>query len=83
MAVRANPNLKQRTLMMAGMAVVIIAVMVVNQVWQTYDVTVSTARRDIQQFTQILEANTDVTFQAVTLILDHAVEATLDNHANG
>lgn len=69
--------------MMAGMAVVIIAVMVVNQVWQTYDVTVSTARRDIQQFTQILEANTDVTFQAVTLILDHAVEAALDNRANG
>jgi len=79
MAVRANPNLKQRTLMMAGMAIVIIAGMVVTQVWQTYRVTVSAARRDVQQFTQILEANTDVSFQAVTLILDHAAEAVLDH----
>ncbi len=78
MAVRANLNLKQRTLMMAGMAIVIIACMVINQVWQTYGVTVATARRNIQQFTQILEANTDITLQAVTLILDHAVEAALD-----
>ena len=57
---------------------VIIAGMVINQVWQTYDVTVATARREIQQFTQILEANTDITLQAVTLILDHSVEAALD-----
>ncbi len=76
MAVGANPNLKQRTLIVAGMALGIIAVMVINQVWQTYDATVATARRDVQQFTQILEANTDITFQSVTLILDHAVEAT-------
>ena len=76
MAVQANPNLKQRTLLMAGMALGIIAIMVINQVWQTYDVTIATARRDVQQFTQILEANTDITFQSVTLILDHAVEAT-------
>ena len=78
MAVKANPNLKQRTLLMAGLAIIIIAGMVANQVWQTYGTTIATARRGIQQFTQILEANTDVTFQSVTLILDHAVEAALD-----
>lgn len=76
MAVQANPNLKQRTLLVAGMALGIIAIMVINQVWQTYEVTIATARRDVQQFTQILEANTDITFQSVTLILDHAAEAT-------
>ena len=81
MAVRANPNLKQRTLMVAGIAVAIIAiiaVMVVSQVWQTYGVTVATARRDIQQITQILEANTDVTFQSAEIIVDHAIEEILE-----
>ena len=82
MAVRANPNLTQRTLIVVGMALAIVAVMVVNQVWQTYEATIATARRDVQQFTQILEANTDITFQAVTLILDHAVETTLDRAAD-
>jgi len=79
MAVRAN--LKQWTLVVAGMAIAIIAVMVINQVRQTHSVTVATARRDVQQFTQILEANTDITFQSVTLILDHAVETALE-HVN-
>jgi PAS domain S-box-containing protein len=78
MAVGANPNLKQRTLIVAGIAVVIIGIMVVGQIWQTYTVTVATARREIQQLTQILEANTDITFQSAELIVDHAVEAILD-----
>jgi PAS domain S-box-containing protein len=78
MAVRANPNLKQRTLMVAGMAIVIIAVMVAVQVWQTYDTTVATARRDVQQFSQILEANTENTFEAAELIIDHAIDEILD-----
>jgi PAS domain S-box-containing protein len=74
MAGRANPNLKQRALVVAGIAIAIIVVMVVNQVWQTRGVTVTTARRDVQQFGQILEANTDITLQSMTLILDHVVE---------
>ncbi len=80
MAVRANPNLKQRALMVAGMAIGLIAILVINQIWTTYDVTIATARRDVQQFTQILEANTDVTLQSVTLILDHAAETARDRH---
>ena len=64
--------------MVTGIAVAIIAVMVVSQVWQTYEVTVATARRDIQQLSQFLEANTDVTFQSAEMIIDHAVEEVLD-----
>lgn len=78
MAVRASPNLKQRTLMVAGMAIVIIAVMVISQARQTYNVTVTTARRDIEQLSQILEANTDVTFQSAEMIIDHAIEEILE-----
>jgi signal transduction histidine kinase len=70
--------LKQRTLMVAGMAIVIIAAMVAVQVWQTYDTTIATARRDVQQFSQILEANTENTFEAAEVIIDHAIEAILD-----
>ncbi len=76
MAVGASPNLKQRTLLVAGMAIGIVAVMVVGQIWQTYDSSVAAARRDVQQFTQIIEANTDITFQSVTLVLDRAIDAT-------
>ncbi|MBY0510250.1 MAG: PAS domain-containing protein [Rhodospirillaceae bacterium] len=80
MAVRANPNLKQRTLMVAGAAIVIIAVMVTVQVWQTYNTTVAAARRDVQQFSQILEANTENTFEAAEVIIDHAIEEILDGN---
>ena len=76
MAAGASPNLKQRTLLVAGMAIGIVAVMVLGQVWQTYDSSVAAARRDVQQFTQIIEANTDITFQSVTLVLDRAIDAT-------
>jgi PAS domain S-box-containing protein len=81
MAVRANPNLTQRTLIMAGMAVVIIAGMVIGQVWQTYNVTVANARHDIKQLTQVLEAGTNATFRTVELIIDHAVEKILDENS--
>jgi len=82
MAGGANPNLKQRALVVAGIAIAIIVVIVVNQIWQTHNVTITAARRDAQQFGQILEANTDITLQSMTLILDHAVE-TARSRSNG
>ncbi len=78
MAVRANPNLKQRALIVAGMTILVIAGVVINQVRQTYNQTVVTARRNIQQYSQVFEANTDMTFQAMELVLDHAVEEVLE-----
>src|SRR5690606_19410311 len=74
MAVRANPNLKLWSLMVAGMAIVIIAAMVISHIRQTYSSTVATARRDIEQLSQILDANTDITFQSAEMIIDHALE---------
>jgi PAS domain S-box-containing protein len=78
MAVGAYPNLKHRTLMVAGMAGVIILGMAVSQVWQTYKTTVAVARRDIEQLSQILEANTDVTFQSAEMVIDHSIEEFFD-----
>lgn len=79
MAVGASPNLKQRTLVVAGMAIGIVAVVVLGQIWQTYDSSIAAARRDVQQFTQILEANTDITFQSVSLVLDRVIDATREH----
>lgn len=66
-------SLKQRTLVMAGLAAVVIVALTISQTISTYRETVATAQRSAQQLTQILEANTDITLQSMELILDRNV----------
>ena len=70
MAVGGGQTLKLRTLVMAGMASAIIVAMVTGQTWQTYNETVATSRRSVQQLNQILEAHADITFQSMELMID-------------
>ncbi|MBX7199783.1 MAG: hypothetical protein K1X51_10430 [Rhodospirillaceae bacterium] len=67
-----HTNSRQRTVIAASIAVVVIAAITTYQIWHSYGAAVQTARRDIAQLVQIFAASSDATLQSLELILDQA-----------
>lgn len=65
-------NSRQRTVIAATMAVVVISAITAYQIWHSYGAAVQTARRDIAQLVQIFGASSDATLQSLELIVDQA-----------
>ncbi len=65
-------NSRQRTVIAAAMAVVVISAITAYQIWHSYGAAVQAARRDIAQLVQIFGASSDATLQSLELIVDQA-----------
>lgn len=72
MAAAHYTNSRQRTVIAAAMAVVVISAITAYQIWHSYGAAVQTARRDAAQLVQIFEASSDATLQSLELIVDQA-----------
>ena len=80
--VREGPNLAQRAMILAGIAIAVIFAIVAYRIWNGYSAAFDNAARSQMNAVRLLEASTEATFQSVEILLDRTADEVLAREAH-
>src|SRR4051812_18499166 len=80
--VREGPNLAQRAMILAGIAIAVIAGLVAYRIWNGYGAAFDNAARTQTNAVRLLEASAEATFQSVEIVLERTAAEVLAREAH-
>ncbi len=80
--VREGPNLAQRAMILAGIAIAVIVGIVAYRIWNGYGIAFDNAARTQMNAVRLLEASTEATFQSVEIVLERTASEVLARDAH-
>ena len=80
--VREGPNLAQRAMILAGIAIAVIFAIVAYRIWNGYSAAFDNAARSQMNAVRLLDASTEATFQSVEILIDRTADEVLAREAH-